>query len=210
MKSIMEEASTIAKAIENGWQRAGKPQEFTVRILEHPERNFLGLTTKPARISLFFEGALKTTTPLPKKESSIRETSQRTSMTQYSTERSSHKPAHEGLRPTHRSRPLRQTTHTQGQVIAPVNRQWQEQAVAHAQQWLTDCLAAMGISAPIEHVVQGETLELHVGSALVQDKEKERLLCKSLAHITFEALRNKTKLDLRSLRITIFVKKPGN
>lgn len=55
MKSIMEEATTIVKAIENAWVRAGKPQEFTIKILEHPETGFLGLkTVKSAKIALLF------------------------------------------------------------------------------------------------------------------------------------------------------------
>lgn len=55
MKSLMEESSSIFKAIETAWQRAGKPQEFSVKILEHPETGFLGLTTvKSAKIALLF------------------------------------------------------------------------------------------------------------------------------------------------------------
>lgn len=50
----MEEASSVFKAIENCWNRAGKPQEFTVKILELPQKNFLGITTKAAKIALFF------------------------------------------------------------------------------------------------------------------------------------------------------------
>lgn len=54
MKSMMEEASSVSKAIENCWNRAGKPQEFTVKVLELPQKNFLGITTKAAKIALFF------------------------------------------------------------------------------------------------------------------------------------------------------------
>lgn len=55
MKSIMEEASTISKAIESAWNRAGQPQEFTVKILEHPKTSFFGLkTSKSAKIAFFF------------------------------------------------------------------------------------------------------------------------------------------------------------
>lgn len=55
MKSIMEEASTITKAIENAWNRAGQPQEFTVKILELPKTSFFGLkTSKSAKIALIF------------------------------------------------------------------------------------------------------------------------------------------------------------
>ncbi len=55
MKSIMEEASSITKAIENAWNRAGKPQEFSVKILELPKTSFFGFkTSKSAKVALFF------------------------------------------------------------------------------------------------------------------------------------------------------------
>jgi predicted RNA-binding protein Jag len=54
MKSIVEEASSIAKAIEKSWTRAGKPREFSIKIFEDAEKNFLGMTTKPAKIAIFF------------------------------------------------------------------------------------------------------------------------------------------------------------
>jgi hypothetical protein len=56
MKSIMEEASTVSKAIETAWSRAGKPQEFSIKILEYPESSLFGLkTVKSAKIALLFD-----------------------------------------------------------------------------------------------------------------------------------------------------------
>ena len=55
MNSIIEEASSIAKAIDQAWQRAEKPQEFSVKIFEEPQRNMFGLTVKSAKIALFFD-----------------------------------------------------------------------------------------------------------------------------------------------------------
>src|SRR5690349_17733192 len=55
MKSIIEEASSISKAIENAWKRAHQPSDFTVRIFEIPQKNMFGFTTKSAKIGLFFE-----------------------------------------------------------------------------------------------------------------------------------------------------------
>ena len=54
MKSLMEEASSISKAIEKGWTNAGKPKEFTIKIYEEPQKNFIGMTTRPAKIGIFF------------------------------------------------------------------------------------------------------------------------------------------------------------
>lgn len=58
MKSIMEEASSISKAIETAWNRAGQPAEFTVKILELPQTSFFGLkTSKSAKIAFLFNEA---------------------------------------------------------------------------------------------------------------------------------------------------------
>lgn len=55
MKSLVEEASSVVKAIEKAWTRAGKPQSFTVKIFEEPQSGFLGFNTKPAKIGIFYE-----------------------------------------------------------------------------------------------------------------------------------------------------------
>jgi hypothetical protein len=55
MKSILQEASSIAKAIEQAWIKAGKPKEFSVKIYEESEKNFIGLTSKNAKIGIFYQ-----------------------------------------------------------------------------------------------------------------------------------------------------------
>ena len=54
MKSIIEQASSIIKAIEKAWNQAENPKEFSIKIFEQEERNFFGMSTKPAKIGIFF------------------------------------------------------------------------------------------------------------------------------------------------------------
>ena len=54
MKSIIEQASSIIKAIEKAWNQAEQPKEFSIKIFEKEEKNFFGMTTKPAKIGIFF------------------------------------------------------------------------------------------------------------------------------------------------------------
>ena len=69
----MEEASTISKAIENAWNRAGQPQEFTVKILEHPKTSFFGLkTSKSAKIAFFFNELTVKTKEQPQPQRHVR------------------------------------------------------------------------------------------------------------------------------------------
>ena len=55
MKSLVEEASSVVKAIEKAWNRAGCPQTFSVKVFEAPETNFFGFTKKSAKVGIFFE-----------------------------------------------------------------------------------------------------------------------------------------------------------
>jgi predicted RNA-binding protein Jag len=55
MKSVIQEASSLTKAIEQGWAKAGKPKEFSVKIFEEPIKNFFGFTSKPAKVGIFFK-----------------------------------------------------------------------------------------------------------------------------------------------------------
>lgn len=55
MKSLVEEASSISKAIEKAWTRAGKPQSFSVKVFEEPQGGFLGFNQKPAKVGIFYE-----------------------------------------------------------------------------------------------------------------------------------------------------------
>lgn len=60
----MEEASSIAKAIETAWNRAGQPTEFSVKVLELPQTSFFGLkTSKSAKVAFFFNEATVTVKP---------------------------------------------------------------------------------------------------------------------------------------------------
>ena len=54
MKSIIEQASSIMKAIEKAWNQAEQPLEFSIKIFEKEERNFFGMSVKPAKVGIFF------------------------------------------------------------------------------------------------------------------------------------------------------------
>jgi predicted RNA-binding protein Jag len=76
MKSVVQEASTIGKAIEQGWKTAGEPRNFSIKILEIPQHNFLGFSTKSAKVAIVFdENAPREGTPREKRE--LREREQR-------------------------------------------------------------------------------------------------------------------------------------
>ncbi len=75
MKSIIEQASSIIKAIEKAWNQAENPKEFSIKIFEQEERNFFGMSTKPAKIGIFFGNDKPNTheKPISKPQQKIKE-----------------------------------------------------------------------------------------------------------------------------------------
>ncbi|NBV40926.1 hypothetical protein EBR77_03705 [bacterium] len=56
MKSVVQEGTTIIKAIESAYNKAGNPSKFFIKVLEYPQSSFWGLgSSKSAKIALFFE-----------------------------------------------------------------------------------------------------------------------------------------------------------
>ncbi len=98
MKSIMEEASTIFKAIEKAWTRAEKPQSFSVKLLEEPTKNFIGMTVKPAKIAFLFEETAVSRTPHKQQNASTfaKATSDRPQDRQPMRDRTENMPAQQG------------------------------------------------------------------------------------------------------------------
>jgi len=58
MKSVVVEASTVAKAIEIAWLKAEKPEEFFIRILQEHQVGFLGFGAQKQK-SFYFLKTLK-------------------------------------------------------------------------------------------------------------------------------------------------------
>lgn len=55
MKSLLHEGSSIIKAVEAAWASAGMPQEFSIKVLEAGEKNFFGMTKRPAVVSIMYD-----------------------------------------------------------------------------------------------------------------------------------------------------------
>lgn len=52
---MLHEASSVSKAIEKAWTDAGKPSEFTIKVLEAGEKNFLGMSKRPSIVSISYD-----------------------------------------------------------------------------------------------------------------------------------------------------------
>jgi predicted RNA-binding protein Jag len=218
----MQEASSIAKAIEKGWDKAGRPVEFTVKVFEEPQKNFIGMTTKPAKIALFFDEAkLKR----PETKGSSEESKRTIERREPVADRT--RPVRKPLAPRQESRPeirplpTRQEpsrSETQRQEsssevrreqierrqprVAAVN--WSADMMQTVQEWLTQVLIILGRS-DINCTVEADEnlLKVNFSASILDNSSKDKLLFRSFAFLLMQLLRNKARKRLRGLKIVL-------
>lgn len=186
MKSLMEEASSIAKAVEKGWARAGKPKEFTIRIFEEPEKNFLGFTSKPAKVGIFF------------KEQAPEQSNRLKEIKRLVEKREEEKGAVKAAK----ERKLR---------VAPSpaefknnNDRWSPEMVQAAKAWMDMILARSGRQqVPFSIAAKNYTLTIQFSRQLLEDQRKEQAFFRSSSFLLLQAIKNKFKKSLKGNKIII-------
>jgi hypothetical protein len=224
MKSIMQEASSIAKAIEQGWIKAGKPQEFSVKVFEEAQKNFLGFTTKSAKIALLFNDApvqqghqrqthAPRTTPAPAprqpqehktarplQEKSPAQPERRPLKTQDRTE-----PQTLERRPLTPKRP-----EGEAQTVQPAREKvvWADDMKLASEEWMKNSLSLLNL--PNTHftvTTNGPVLSFVFESPLINNNERQRHLFRSFAFLLMQTLRHQFKKSCRNLRIIFTVQR---
>jgi len=198
MKSIMEEASSIAKAIEKGWLRAGKPQEFTVKVFEEAQKNFFGFTTKSAKIALFFqEQAMSQPNRHQKNTPQAAAKRFQTGSEQQPQQTRQQPQARPMVAPVRQERPPRTEAHTS-------TTPWSPELTDAAQEWVKDSLKLMNLSH-ISFVAEADryALKFTFQKPLMELNEKEKMLFRSWAYLIMQALRQKFKRPLKGLKVIL-------
>lgn len=212
MKSIVEQASTVLKAIEKGWEQAGKPAEFTIKVYEHGVKNFFGMSVEPAKICILFED--KSPKAVHQKQHPRHDSSSQHQL------RKDVAGASEQRRQTsqHQQRPQKSAIATpaaQPQIkkeqsieraAQPVSSKimWDDELINACNSWLTGTLAVMGKSGSIFKVdAKKYHLIITFDQSVLEDKEREKALFRSFAHILMQSLRNRFKKGLRGYRIVL-------
>lgn len=210
MKSIVQEGSSVAKAIEKALQIAGNPRDFTVKILEEAEKNFFGMTTKPAKISFVFghdakpahaSHAERQRTEKPKFEKKSPERQQQ-------QPRQAQKPAFEKKAPekvqpvsekSKKREPMQPRQRSENEVF------WNDAMVTMAQDWLHSTLRLMDDVAPVDFKTTSNRYYLRVTFAqpLYQDAEKERQVFRNFSYLMLQSLRTKLQRPLRGFKVVL-------
>jgi len=188
MKSIIQEGSSIIKAIHDGWERAGKPQEFSIKVFEEEEKNFIGFTKKPAKIAIFFTEEVaslkdkKVYSPVKQQLKQIEKVKQKI------------EPKREGVI-------AKKKSEVQGQEnIKKIF--WKEDLIKAAEKWVQDLLIAMNITnATFNTHAQQLHLKFNFETPFITDEKKQKEFFRSAAHILMYTLRYRFKTPLRNFKV---------
>lgn len=205
MKSIVEEASSISKAIEKAWKRAEQPAEFSVRIHELPEKNMFGFTTKPAKIAIFFQEEYK--------KSNSHKIISHTSSTN---------PIPSVSKPvTVKSQPKKATEKPQVQKaaspapIAPkaprteAAEPWSGEMITYAENWLRELLQKLEVKdTKFQATPQRYHLKISFASPVFAEDEKNRAFFRNCAHLILQATRNSFKRPLKGFKAILTTEQP--
>lgn len=202
MKSIIEEASSILKAIEKAWARAGNPREFSVKIFEDSQKSFFGLTTKQAKVGVFFEIepiAVDTTrSGQPHREENKHKKHQ--PQTRAQEQAPTQQPRYTAPQaPAHESVPTEQPMPERKKRIA-----WNDDMLTAVSKWLNDLLkiSNMGSYQPTLTVLDNRLI-ITFEEPLLPELEKTADLYRSLSYLLIGMVRSRFKKEFRFLKIVL-------
>jgi len=204
MKSIVEEATSIEKAITQAWTRAGKPQKFTITVFQEPEKNFFGMTTAKAKIGFMFdERSMQQKTqkrPAAKPRSAqVRpQKKQERSASQERQERTVNQERSE--RPRHTEAPQKKASSAQKND----NRFWSEEMVESARSWLNEALKIMNKdSIQFSAKPNRYHLKVQLSKPLADDAKEEKAIFRSFAHLIMQAQRSAFKKAFKHHKVIL-------
>jgi len=184
MNSIVQEASSIAKAIEQAWVKAEKPQRFSIRIFEQPEKNFFGMVSKPAKIALLFEK--RDIRKQPVKEVVKKQIQPK---------------------PKLQSKPVKQAPPEKKPTVPAEKKQkilWTDEMVSKAEKWMKGILVEMNKkNIPFSFETKRYHLKFLFSDSVFESPEKQKVLFRNFAHLIMQSIRNKFKKKFRYHKVVI-------
>ena len=227
MKSMLHEASSVLKAVQKAWEASGKPEIFSIKVLEQGEKGFLWFSKRPAIVSITYEpksvnqrGQAPRNTPRSTNSQDRRPTTQestsglRQTGTQQRTQTSR---SYEGLRPTNstqqstRSTTLNKPEVRRTQFSAPLNENvvqheqsaWTPELAGDVMVWLKEMVAIIGSSTEFVFKIDGKSLQITFAEPVLDNRESEKNLFMSFAYLLVQALKKKCKKKLRGFHLLI-------
>lgn len=205
MKSIIEEASSITKAIESAWKRADQPNEFSIRIFELPQKNMFGFTTKSAKIGIFYDEGKKNND----KHHHAQPQAQQAAQQNHAPRERVAKQPQQPVAPKEKE-PVKQPQH-QAQAPKPKRidteqgEPWNKDMVNFTQDWLNDVVTKLNINKKFRVTPERYHLKIAFEKPIFEDENRNRAFFRNCAHLLLQSIRNKFKRPLKGFKVVLTV-----
>jgi len=213
MNSLIQEASSLTKAIELAWEKAGKPHKFSIRVFQESKKNFLGITKENAKIALLFD-----TRDLPSSVPSEKGTRAKEGRRQ--EHKRPKQPVHDRskkqeVRPVKEQKQERHSKQKQQSLPRQeINKDkkpgkeqkdlWTDEMVAIARNWMKDALQKLNKSdATFTTEVKRYHMKFYFDKPIAETEEQQKNLFRNFAHVIMQTVRNRLKKQLRYHKVVI-------
>lgn len=219
MKSMLQEASSILKAVEKAWNEAGKPQEFTIKILEEGEKGFLGLTGgRPAVVSITYQPSREKRTKIDFVKD-LNQGGKKIYQQSVQTQNVQKQPSgimgsFFGKKAPEKTQNVvikkEQPQQKQKQQQAEKECAWRKEFVDNVNIWLKEMMHIMGVDITIDVKHDQRILNVFIDKRVFKDSEEEKLFFISLSHLLMQFLKRKYKKKFANYYLIIHSKVENN
>ena len=217
MKSMLQEGSSISNAIEKAWDNSGKPQEFTIKILEIGEKGFLGIAKQPSVISITYDPRKQTSSAklqeidrdLARKQQNIKtdEVKQKSVEIKKSGLLESIFGKRE-VKPQELSQQPRAIKEDKrfSEYARDEREGWNKLLIDDATAWLKEMFSIMKIQSNFSVKSEQKLLTFNLDKRVLREAEAEKLFFISLSHILMQFLKKKHRRKFRNFYLIIHSK----
>ena len=191
MKSLLQEAPSISKAIEKAWVSAGNPTEFTIKILDTGEKNFFGMAKQPAIVSIIYN--------LPKQPKSPQR------------QKTEHKKYHQKLTPKTHTETKKEFTNPKPAEHSKKREysSWKDEFIQDITLWIKEIKTIINIPLSFNTKIEKKTLTIIFANPVLAGIDEERLLFSGLSYLLIQFLKKKHRKKLLGYRLIITSKQPN-
>ncbi len=193
MKSILQQDSSVLKAIEKAWNSCGCPAEFSICILSTEEKNFFGIVKKPAVISFSFLPEKRTKKILSDQKKGFDYKGKKIDL----SNAKNIKTKKESYIKDRDKKELDPSFHVF----------WKKEYVDFVEESLKDIFRIIGFDSDFSFTVDNKMLNLFIDKKVLGDFEDEKMFFISMSNLLIQFLRKKFKKKFSSHYLIMHFKK---
>ncbi|MBU1007607.1 Jag N-terminal domain-containing protein [Candidatus Dependentiae bacterium] len=212
MRSLLVQASSVERAVEKAWATAGMPTEFTIKVHDFGKKGFLGITKKPAIISIVYEPQRQTSisrAPQQQKPQRPQQTQQQRPPQQTRQPRQPHQARPEARQQRPKELLPKKTLPTQAPTPTPVQPKifWTDTLIDDITSWLTEITKTIGLPSSFKVESDKKILTITFDSDVMPSQDEERLLFSGLSYLLIQFLKKKHKKKYQGYRLMLTSKR---